>query len=119
MPKYSQERKFEYAIQNKLKNLGWLVINCARSKPFDLIAFPPKDSPILLQGPLLIELKGKDGQYPPEQHKMQLQLSMRYGFVMAVIKQSKARGKRNVELFFCGEQLALGFLDLYELLETM
>ena len=78
------EQNFEYRIQHLLTNHGFLVINCARSKPFDLIA-------IKNQIAVPLELKGKYTIYKEEQKIYQKDLANRTKTNFLVIKQGKKR----------------------------
>ena len=80
------ERYLEYRVQHALEDEGFLVINPAGSKPFDLVA--------VKRGVVyLIEVKGRDTRYPKEQYERQVELANRAGCNMAVIKKTKERGK--------------------------
>ena len=79
------EKWFEYKIQQTLEDDGFLVINCARSKPFDLVA--------IKRGVVyLIEIKGKNTRYPKEQYERQVKLAHKAEANMAVIRKAPARG---------------------------
>lgn len=80
------EERFKYRIQKLLESKGWLVINCARSKPFDLIA-------IKNMCPVIIELKGKKTMYRREQLIEQTKLCSKTGNEFIIIRQSKKKGK--------------------------
>jgi len=84
------EQRFEYRLQRILEEAGFLVINCARSKPFDLIAI--KD-----QVAYPIEVKGKNTRYPESQMDYQITLCDRVNTCFFIIKQSKKRGKMRLE----------------------
>jgi len=80
------EQNFEYRVQKILESRGFLVINCARSRPFDLVA--------LKNGKCyLIEVKGKNTLYPNPQFEEQTKLSKLAGFPLILIKQGKKRGE--------------------------
>jgi F0F1-type ATP synthase alpha subunit len=84
------EQSFEYRIQHLLTIHGFLVINCARSKPFDLIA-------IKNQIAVPLELKGKYTVYKEEQKIFQKDLANRTRTNFLVIKQGKKRGEIIIE----------------------
>lgn len=86
-----QEQRFEYRITRLLEKAGFKVINCARSKPFDLIAFGQRTV-------YLIELKAKDGQSPNAQQKMQSEFvkGLPANVINILIRQSKTRGHIDV-----------------------
>jgi len=86
----TSEQNFEYRIQRLLTNHGFLVINCARSKPFDLIA-------IRNQIAVPLELKGKNTLYSEEQKLYQKDLANRTRTNFLVIKQGKKRGEMIIE----------------------
>lgn len=116
MGKHRTEQNFERRMQRILTSKGYLVINCARSKPFDLVAV--KD-----QYAYLIELKGKTTRYPETQLNQQIQLCKKTGNEFVVIKQSRKKGKIKVFQpfsFSLTEKLLENDLkqDLAELLEN-
>ena len=80
------EQRFEYRIAKLLEKKGYLVINCARSKPFDLVA-------IKNQVAYPIELKAKGTYYPPEQMTAQEELCIKTNTRFFLIRQSEKRGK--------------------------
>jgi Holliday junction resolvase len=84
------EQNFEYRIQHLLTIHGFLVINCARSKPFDLVA-------IKNQIAIPLELKGKNTSYSEEQKLYQKDLANRTKTNFLVIKQGKKRGEIIIE----------------------
>jgi hypothetical protein len=84
------EQSFEYRIQHLLTNHGFLVINCARSKPFDLIA-------IRNQIAVPLELKGKNTTYSEKQKLYQKDLANRTRTNFLIIKQGKKRGEIIIE----------------------
>jgi Holliday junction resolvase len=86
------EQSFEYKIQHLLENHGFLVINCARSKPFDLVA-------IKNQIAVPLELKGKNTLYNEKQKLYQKGLASRTRTNFLVIKQGKKRGYIEVNDF--------------------
>jgi len=92
-----REQRFEYRIRDILESKGYLVINPARSKPFDLVV-------IRNMQPILIELKGAKTRYPKEQKQKQIELCKATGNEFVVIKQSKRKGKIRIE-----EGLDLGY----------
>lgn len=99
------ERYLEYRIQHALEDEGFLVINPARSKPFDLVA--------IKRGVVyLIEVKGRNTRYPREQYERQVELANRAGCNMAVIRKTKERGK----VLFSMPVLCDSFLPLLEAL---
>lgn len=98
------EQRFEYRIQKILESKGYLVINCARSKPFDLVAMKEGKC-------FLIEVKGKNTSYPKEQAEMQRKLSKQAGFPWVLIKQSKERGKFRIEPY---QSLAEWIVSVFE-----
>jgi len=85
-----REQSFEYKIQHLLENYGFLVINCARSKPFDLVA-------IKNQIAVPLELKGKNTPYNEKQKLYQKDLSSRTRTNFLVIRQGKKRGEIIIE----------------------
>jgi Holliday junction resolvase len=84
------EQSFEYKIQHLLENHGFLVINCARSKPFDLVA-------IKNQIAVPLELKGKNTLYNEKQKLYQKDLASRTRTNFLVIRQGKKRGEVIIE----------------------
>jgi hypothetical protein len=84
------EQSFEYKIQHLLENHGFLVINCARSKPFDLVA-------IKNQIAVPLELKGKNTPYSEEQKLYQKDIANRTRTNFLVIRQGKKRGEVTIE----------------------
>ena len=48
-PRYLLGRQFEYRVKKLLEAEGYLVVRCARSKPFDLIAFFPGLPPLAVE----------------------------------------------------------------------
>jgi hypothetical protein len=85
-----REQSFEYKIQHLLESQGFLVINCARSKPFDLIA-------IKNQIAVPLELKGKNTPYSEEQKLYQKDIANRTRTNFLVIRQGKKRGEIIIE----------------------
>ena len=80
------ERYLEYRVQHILEDEGFLVINPAGSKPFDLVA--------VKRGVVyLIEVKGRDTRYSREQYERQVEMANRAECNMAVIRKAKERGK--------------------------
>jgi len=79
------ERWFEYKIQHILEEEGFLVLNPARSKPFDLVAI--KEGVVYL-----IEIKGRKTRYPKEQYDKQTKLAHKAKCNMVIIKKAD-RGK--------------------------
>ena len=79
------EKWFEYKIRQILNEDGFLVIKCARSKPFDLIAIKRGVT-------YLIEIKGKNTRYPKEQYERQVKLAHKAEANMAIIRKAPARG---------------------------
>jgi len=105
------EQRFEYRIQDILERKGYLVINCARSKPFDLVA---------MKGGVtyLIEVKGKNTKYPMEQEARQHEMAKNVKIPLVVIEQSKQRGKFRPWIRFGDEkQVNMLFEDLEKYLE--
>jgi len=86
------EQRFEYRIQKILERKGYLVVNCARSKPFDLVA-------IIAQTAFPLEIKAKNTRYPNEQINKQMDLCKRANTCFFVIEQSKAKGKIKLYTF--------------------
>jgi len=84
------EQSFEYKIQHLLENHGFLVINCTRSKPFDLVA-------IKNQIAVPLELKGKNTPYSEEQKLYQKDIANRTRTNFLVIRQGKKRGEVSIE----------------------
>jgi Holliday junction resolvase len=84
------EQSFEYKIQHLLENHGFLVINCTRSKPFDLVA-------IKNQIAVPLELKGRNTHYNEKQKLYQKDLASRTRTNFLVIRQGKKRGEIIIE----------------------
>ncbi|MEM3943328.1 MAG: hypothetical protein QXJ59_04505 [Thermofilaceae archaeon] len=82
MSSYRKGRRFEYEVRDFLKEKGWLVLRCAGSKPFDLVALK-KGLP-----PLLIECKA-DAKLRLDQIRRQEKLASRVGAAYLVIKKEK------------------------------
>jgi len=80
------ERWLEYKIQHILEEEGFLVLNPARSKPFDLVAI--KNGTVYL-----IEIKGKKTRYPKEQYQKQTEMAHKAECNMVIIRKAKERGK--------------------------
>jgi len=88
--KRKTEQRFEWRIQRMLQNQGYTVLNVARSKPCDLVA--------MREGKCwLIEVKGRNTKYPPEQQVEQALLSRKSGFPLVLVRQLHQRGKIAVE----------------------
>ena len=89
-----QEERFENRMVHLLERHGFRVINCARSKPFDLVAFGQQTT-------YLIELKGKNGRLNEKQSKMQAKFieHIAGNVVNVLIQQAKKRGK----IHLCGD----------------
>jgi len=84
----------EYAFQQRMQKifdkLGYVTVNCAQGKLFDLI--------LLKNGRVyLVELKAKDTRYPESQKQLQINLARRAGQNFVLIRQSKEKGKVEVE----------------------
>lgn len=86
------EQTFKYRIKDILESLGYLVIVCARSKPFDLVAL--KDNRTYL-----IEVKGRNTRYPEEQKKIQCQLASKSRQNFILIKQDRVKGHILINCF--------------------
>ena len=80
------EKYVEYKIQHALENEGFLVINPARSKPFDLVAI--KHGVVYL-----IEVKGRKTRYSREQYERQVELADKAECNMVVIRKMEERRK--------------------------
>jgi len=108
------EQRFEYRIQKLLEKKGYLVINCARSKPFDLVAIKNNQA-------FLIELKAKKGRYPRKQQDMQMNLSVKVHTDFYLMTQSKIRGKILIAHFDAEEGRLVTRINnfMYEFLEIM
>lgn len=99
------EQAFEYRIQKFLENeKGYMVINCARSKPFDLIAI--KDGrafPIECKGLITVRRNGKiykyHARYTAEQRDKQIALAEKVKTNFFLINQSKKIGKILLTMF--------------------
>jgi len=89
------EQAFEYRLSKILKEKGYLIINSARSKPFDIIAV--KEGTVFF-----IELKGKNTRLTIDQFMRQKRMSQQYRLNYAVIRQSKKQGKIEAESYCDG-----------------
>ena len=83
------EQAFEYRVQRILEEHGFLVVNCARSKPFDLVA--AKNGVVVF-----VEVKGRNTRYSLRQKKFQKRLALKASVPFAVVRQSKTKGKVQV-----------------------
>lgn len=86
MTRSKGEYYFEYRVRNLLSDEGWLVIKCASSRPYDIIAI--KDNVAIP-----IEIKHKDGYYPKDQEEKQIDLGERTQNNYLLLWQSNQRGK--------------------------
>jgi Holliday junction resolvase len=84
------EQSFEYRIQRLLTNHGFLVVNCARSRPFDLVA-------IKNQIAVPLELKGKNTPYSKEQKLHQRELASKTRTNFLIVRKGKRRRQVEVE----------------------
>lgn len=98
------EQTFEYRMQKILEKKDYLVINCARSKPFDLIAI--KDGKVFLiecKGLRTVRKNGKvykyHAKYTDEQRDKQIALAGKARTNFYLINQSKKRGKILLNMF--------------------
>jgi hypothetical protein len=74
------------------RSLGYLVINCTASRPFDIIVFRNGVH-------FILELKGKDTRYNEEQEQRQIELCKETGNWFYVIRQSKkTRGRMIISM---------------------
>ena len=89
---YGPEYRFERRIRKFLERAGYLVVKCARSKPFDLVAI--KDGKAVP-----IELKARRTPYSKEQQEMQMSLAKKAKFDFVVIRQAKTHGKVYVKAY--------------------
>ncbi|MEM0459319.1 MAG: hypothetical protein QXZ31_05590 [Thermofilaceae archaeon] len=82
MSSYRKGRRFEYEVRDFLKELGWLVLRCAGSKPFDLVA--------LKRGlpPLLIECKANE-KLDHRQVARQEKLAAKAGAAYLLVRKEK------------------------------
>jgi len=111
MPSRSKgEYYFEYRLRKKLEEAGWLMIKCASSRPYDIIAIKDLTS-------IVVEVKHKDGRYPPDQEEMQIDLAKETGNNYLLLWQSQIRGRIDSTVYHVkkddGDWLAYAF-DLLE-----
>jgi len=98
------EQAFEWRIQKILKSKGYLVLNVAKSTPFDLVA-------IKNMLPIVIELKGKKTPYRREQLLEQIKLCKETGNEFIIIRQSKKKGKIIISEGYSQEYLDTGIAN--------
>lgn len=90
MGRSKPEQYFEYRIKRLLEGLGYVVVNCASSRPVDLVAMRCGEA-------FLIEVKGRSTRLSAEQWSRECELAAQAGFPLVVIRQSVTRGKFTVE----------------------
>jgi hypothetical protein len=100
----ASEQSFEYRVQRRLETIGCVVINASRSRPVDLVVFPPSprmDPPERLSPtrPVMVELKARDTNAPKEQLEMQRDLARRAGCSYIRLRQGRLRGHVIVEFY--------------------
>ena len=83
----SPEQAFEYRVEALLRKKGFLTLNCARSKPFDIIAVKGNVG-------IPIELKARSGHWSAEQEKFQKDLAKNSENGFMFIAQNRKRNKR-------------------------
>ncbi|MFP3951914.1 MAG: hypothetical protein ACLFVP_07250 [Candidatus Bathyarchaeia archaeon] len=86
MTRSKGEYYFEYRVRNLLSEEGWLVIKCASSRPYDIIAIKKNVA-------IPIEIKHKDGYYPKDQEEKQIDLGQKTQNNYLLLWQSNQRGK--------------------------
>ena len=91
MVKLAGEYRFELRLRKLFERAGFVVIKCARSKPFDLIVM--KGGKIVA-----IEVKSGRGRVTREQLEMQRRLASQAGVDYAILRQRK-RGRIRVSSF--------------------
>ncbi|MEM4727266.1 MAG: hypothetical protein QXD04_03325 [Candidatus Bathyarchaeia archaeon] len=93
------EEWFERRIQRRFERVGCVVINAARSRPVDLIVFPPsaKASTPWPSHPIFVELKARRSNSPRGQEEMQRGLAEAAGVNWIRIRQAHPRGHIRVE----------------------
>jgi len=91
MGRRKTEETFEHRIERHLKKYGFLMINCARSKPFDLIAIKRNFA-------IPIEIKSRTGRYDYPQKRYHNALGMRHMTNYFVISQTDEFRKAGFEI---------------------
>lgn len=79
MSSYRKGRRFEYQVRDFLEQLGWVVLRCAKSRPFDLVAL--KDGKVVL-----IECK-LNGKPRPDQRALQEELAKKAGAAYVTVER--------------------------------
>jgi hypothetical protein len=90
------EASFEHRVQKRFEETGCIVINASRSRPVDLVVFPPPSSSRPVEfgptRPIMVELKARTTNAPREQEVMQRGLAKRAGCNYIRLRQGKLRG---------------------------
>jgi hypothetical protein len=89
----TSEFAFEHRVQKRFEETGCVVINTSRSRPVDLVVFPPPSSREFgPTRPIMVELKARTTNAPREQEVMQRGLAKRAGCNYIRLRQGKLRG---------------------------
>lgn len=81
------EQNFEYRMEKLLRKGGFLTLNCAMSRPFDIIAVKDNVG-------IPIELKARFGKWKDEQKEFQFELAKDSGnsfmFIQQLVKRNRS-----------------------------
>lgn len=85
------EQRFEYRIEKLLRKGGFLTLNCAMSRPFDIIAVKDNVG-------IPIELKARFNAWGGEQQEFQTELAENSATSFMVIQQLHKRNKNGFKI---------------------
>ena len=81
------EQNFEYRIERLLRKAGFLTLNCASSRPYDIVAIKENVG-------IPIELKARRGEWSREQREFQKELASNSENGFLFLQQLHKRNKR-------------------------
>lgn len=102
MGRRGSEEWFERRVQRRFEKIGCVVLNISRSRPVDLLVFPPPPSQseeIWPVRPVMVEVKARNTRAPDDQLELQKVLAKRAGCNLIRLRQGRLRGTIRLEYY--------------------